>query len=154
MGVREKIKRVIYPALLVEEKGKFKVNNVFKNGGKDMNLINNMQTLKDDIKSGRQKRRQDLKTIKQTTKQLQQDAHKRIAEEEKIRKEEAEAEKRKLAAFTRDLEQDVGVLRKGFRQDQKELREEILTAGEVWAGTVSTKIVPEKENKKNEENEK
>lgn len=154
MGVREKIKRVIYPALLVEEKGKFKVNNVFKNGGKDMNLINNMQTLKDDIKSGRQKRRQDLKTIKQTTKQLQQDAHKRIAEEEKIRKEEAEAEKRKLAAFTRDLEQDVGVLRKGFRQDQKELREEILTAGAVWRGTASTKIVPEKENKKNEENEK
>jgi len=138
----------------VEEKGKFKVNNVFKNGGKDMNLINNMQTLKDDIKSGRQKRRQDLKTIKQTTKQLQQDAHKRIAEEEKIRKEEAEAEKRKLAAFTRDLEQDVGVLRKGFRQDQKELREEILTAGEIWRGTASTKIVPEKENKKNEENEK
>ena len=116
-----------------------------------MNLIDSMQMLKDDIKSGRQKRRQDLRTIKQTTKQLQQDTHKRITEEEKIRKEEAEAGKRKLAAFTKDLEQDVGVLRKGFRQDQKELREEILTAGEIWRGTASTKIVPEG---KNEENEK
>jgi len=48
----------------------------YKNGGENMNLIDSMQMLKDDIKSGRQKRRQDLKTIKQTTKQLQQDTHK------------------------------------------------------------------------------
>lgn len=115
-----------------------------------MSLIDSMQTLKDDIKSGRQKRRQDLKTIKQMTKQLQQDTHKRLAEEEKARKEEAEVEKRRLAAFTKDLEQDVGVLRKGFRQDQKELRDEILTAGAVWRGTAS---VREKQEKKEEEKE-
>ena len=100
-----------------------------------MNLINSMQMLKDDIKSGRQKRRQDLKTIKQATKQLQQDTHSMVADSERTRREEANNERRKLTAFTKGLEQEVVVLRKGFRQDQKELRKEILTAGKVWAGT-------------------
>jgi len=161
VGVREKIKRVIYPALLVEEKGKFKVNNVYKNGGKNMNLINGMQVLKDEIVSSRGGRKQDIKVIKQDTRRLGQDTHKMIANSEKNRREQAKEEKRKRVAFageladsTKDLGEKVAVLRKGFRRDQKELKEEILTAGEVWAGTVSTKIVPEKENKKNEENEK
>ena len=116
-----------------------------------MSLIDSMQMLKDDIKSGRQKRRQDLKTIKQATKQLQQDAHRMVADSERTRREEANSERRKLTAFTKDMGQDVAVLRKGFRQDQKELREEVLTAGAVWRGTASTKIVPEN---KNEENKK
>ena len=111
-----------------------------------MNLIDSMQMLKDDIKSGRQKRRQDLKTIKQVTKQLQQDTHRMVADSERIRREEAKNEGRKLSAFTKDLEQDVVVLRKGFRQDQKELRKEILTAGEVWRGSTSVKISPENKN--------
>lgn len=104
-----------------------------------MNLIDSMQMLKDDIKSGRQKRRQDLKTIKQVTKQLQQDTHKMVAGSERTRREEANSERGKLTAFTKDLEQDVAVLRKGFRQDQKELREEILTAGVVWRGKENEK---------------
>ena len=108
-----------------------------------MNLINSMQILKDDIKSGRQKRRQDLKTIKQATKQLQQDTHRMVADSERIRREEASNEKRKLNAFTKDLEQDVVVLRKGFRQDQAEVRKEILTAGSIWHGKASTKVISE-----------
>ncbi len=108
-----------------------------------MNLINSMQILKDDIKSGRQKRRQDIKTIKQATKQLQQDTHKMVADSEKVRREEANSERKKLTAFTKDLEQDVVVLRKGFRQDQAEVRKEILTAGSIWHGKAETKVIPE-----------
>ena len=116
-----------------------------------MNLINGMQVLKDEIVSSRGGRKQDIKVIKQDTRRLGQDTHKMIANSEKNRKEQAKEEKRKRVAFageladsTRDLGEKVAVLRKGLRRNQKELREEILTAGEVWRG----------ENKKNEENEK
>lgn len=120
-----------------------------------MNLINNMQALKDEIVSSREGRKQDIKAIRQETRRLGQDTHKTIANSEKNRREQAKEEKRKRVAFargladsTKDLGEKVAVLRKGLRRNQKELREEILTAGEVWAGTASTKIVPEKENKK------
>lgn len=116
-----------------------------------MNLINSMQILKDDIKSGRQKRRQDIKTIKQATKQLQQDTHKMVADSEKVRREEANSERKKLTAFTKDLEQDVVVLRKGFRQDQAEVRKEILTAGSIWHGKAETKVIPKIREDEDEE---
>ena len=116
-----------------------------------MNLINSMQILKDDIKSGRQKRRQDIKTIKQATKQLQQDTHKMVADSEKVRREEANSERKKLTAFTKDLEQDVVVLRKGFRQDQAEVRKEALGASRVWHGKASAIEKPEAKEDEGEE---
>ena len=116
-----------------------------------MKLINSMQTLKDDIRSGRQKRRQDIKTIKQDTKQLAQDTHKMVADSERNRREEASNEKRKLNAFTKDLEQDVVVLRKGFRQDQAEVRKEISTASSIWHGKASAIEKPEAKENEGEE---
>lgn len=108
-----------------------------------MNLINNMQTLKNEIKASRGKRRQDLKDIRQDTKQVQQDARRTIAGFEKTRQEEAENLTRDLTSFTKDLSQDVDTLRQGFQQDQAEVRKEISTASRIWHGKESTKVISE-----------
>lgn len=118
-----------------------------------MSLIDSMQMLKDDIKSSRQKRRQDFKMIKQNTRQIQQDTHKRLADAERARREEAGGERRKLADFTKDLKGGVTVLRRGFRQNQKEVRNEILTAGAIWQGKTSVPVKQEKEDKGKKEEE-
>lgn len=102
-----------------------------------MSLINSMQTLKDEIRASRGKRRQDLKGIKQVTSQVQQDARRVIAGFEKTRQEEAENLTRDLTSFTKDLSNDVDSLRQGFRQDQAEVREDVLGASRVWHGKAS-----------------
>ncbi len=117
-----------------------------------MSLIDSMQILKEDIKSTRQKRKQDLKAIKEDTRKLQQDTHRMVDDAERTRKEEAKTEARKLAASTKDLTEDVAVLCRGFRQDQKEVRKEILSASAVWHGKASVVVDHEKKQKeKNEE---
>ncbi len=116
-----------------------------------MSLINSMQTLKNEIRASRGKRRQDLKDIKQATSQVQQDARRTIAGFEKTRQEEAENLTRDLTSFTKDLSQDVGNLRHGFRQDQAEVREDVLGASRVWHGKASATEKPEAKEDEGEE---
>lgn len=99
-----------------------------------MSLINSMQTLKNEIRASRGKRKQDLKDIKLATSQVQQDSRRTIAGFQKARQEEAEKLTRDLTSFTKDLSNDVDSLRQGFRQDQAEVREDILGASRVWQG--------------------
>ena len=107
-----------------------------------MSLINSMQTLKNEIKASRGKREQDLKDIKQAASQVQQDARKAIAGFEKARQEEAENLTRDLTSFTKDLSQDVDPLRQEFRQDQAEVRKDVLGASRVWHGKTSATEKP------------
>ena len=116
-----------------------------------MSLINSMQTLKNEIRASRGKRRQNLKDIKQATSQVQQDARRTIAGFEKTRQEEAENLTRDLTSFTKDLSQDVDTLRHGFRQDQTEVRKEVLTASRVWHGKVSATEKPKAKKDDGEE---
>lgn len=99
-----------------------------------MSLTDSMQMLKNDIKSSRQKRRQDLKAIKEDTRQLQRATHRTIADNEKTRQEEAKMEKRELETFTQDLGEDVTHLRREFRREQAEVAKEIMAAAAVWHG--------------------
>jgi len=116
-----------------------------------MNLINSMQTLKNEIKASRGKREQDLKDIRRDTKQVQQDTRRAIAGFEKTRQEEAENLTRDLTSFTKDLSQDVDTLRQGFQQDQAEVRKEILTASRIWHGKASAIEKPEAKEDEGEE---
>lgn len=116
-----------------------------------MSLINSMQTLKNEIKASRGKREQDLKDIKRDTKQVQQDARRTIAGFEKTRQEEAENLTRDLTSFTKDLSQDVGTLRHGFRQDQAEVRKDVLGASRVWHEKTSATEKPEVKEEEGEE---
>jgi len=102
-----------------------------------MSLIDSMQTLKSEIKASRGKRKQDLKNTRQDARKVQQDTRRTIAGFEKTRQEEAKSLTRDLTSFTKDLSRDVDTLRQGFRQDQAEVRKEILTASSVWHGKVS-----------------
>lgn len=102
-----------------------------------MSLIDSMQTLKDEIKVSRGRRRQDLKDIRRDTKRVQQDSQKTISDFGKIRKEKSENLTRELTSFTKDLTEDVDTLRKNFRQDQADVRKEVLTASKLWHGKVS-----------------
>lgn len=99
-----------------------------------MSLIDSMQTLKSEIKSSRGKRRQDLKDIRQVTSQVQQDSRRAIAGFKQTRQEEAKNLNRDLTSFTKDLSNTVDTLRQGFRQDQAEVREDVLGASRVWRG--------------------
>ena len=49
-----------------------------------MSLIDNMQTLKDEIKVSRGRRKQDLKNIRRDTKQIQQDSQRTISDFENL----------------------------------------------------------------------
>lgn len=102
-----------------------------------MSLIDSMQTLKDEIKVSHGRRRQDLKNIRRDTKQVQQDSQRTISDFEKIRKEKAENLAQELTSFTKDLTENVDTLRKNFRQDQADVRKEVLTASKLWHGKVS-----------------
>lgn len=108
-----------------------------------MSLIDSMQTLKNEIKASRGKRKQDLKDIRQSASQVQQDSRRAIAGFEKTRQEEAEILTRDLTSFTKALSQDVDTLRHGFRQDQAEVRKDVLGASRVWHGKTSTTEKPE-----------
>ena len=102
-----------------------------------MSLIDSMQTLKDKIKVSRGRRKQDLEDIRRDTKQIQQDSQRTISDFEKTRKEKAENLAQELTSFTKGLTEGVDTLRKNFRQDQADVRKEVLTASKLWHGKVS-----------------
>jgi uncharacterized protein YicC (UPF0701 family) len=108
-----------------------------------MSLIDGMQTLKNEIRASRGKRRQDLKNIKQDTRGVQQDAREALADFKETRQEEAKNLAKDLTSFTENLTADVNTLQKGFRQDQAKVRKDVLGASRVWAGIASAKDVPE-----------
>jgi len=116
-----------------------------------MNLINSMQTLKNEIKASRGKREQDLKDIRQDTRGVQQDARRTMADFKETRQEEAENLAKDLTSFTKDLSKDVGTLRQEFRQDQAKVREDVLGASRVWHGKASAIEKPEAKEDEGEE---
>ena len=107
-----------------------------------MSLIDSMQTLRDDIKVSRVRRRQDLKDIRRDTKQVQQDSQRTISDFEKTRKEKAEDIAQDLTSFTKGLTEDVDTLRKNFRQNQAEVRKDVLGVSRVWHGKTSATEKP------------
>ena len=116
-----------------------------------MSLIDSMQMLKNDIRSDRQKRRQDFKAIREDTRELKRATHRMIADNERTRKEEAEMEERKLKTFTHDLGHDVAAQLKEFRQEQAEVKKEIAGASAVWHGKATVAVKEEKKEKKQKE---
>ena len=107
-----------------------------------MSLIDSMQTLKDEIKVSRGRRKQDMEDIKRDTKQIQRDSQRTISDFEKTRKQKAKDLAQKLTSFVKGLIEDVDTLRKNFRQDLAEVRKEVLGASRVWHGKASATEKP------------
>jgi hypothetical protein len=110
-----------------------KAREIIKHGGHSMNSPSTgMRSLCNDIVTGRENRRENLRQLKEQAQAIRIHARKFLWDSKKLHEEMGRTLREDLQGGRENLMKNVRSLREDFRVMEKEFKEDLAEAGRIW----------------------